>query len=182
MTEGLLVSHCPMVPFSAYDFHFVLSFPCRSCRDGHSAKVFLCFLESPLLFVLLLTLFMVRIIFSCRSCRDGQSLSFNEERYQRRSKGKFLPLGFPSCCHGAMPTCWHCAHVRSTSQVARYAARRGCVASHRIATLPCSTPQSAGGSVPFIVCGSVRLCYVVDAVRYELAHRFPTVSAARFSK
>ena len=93
--EGLFVSHCPMVPFSAYDFHFVLSFPCRSCRDGHSAKVSPCFLERPLLFVLLLALFMVRIIFSRRSCRDRQFLSFNEERNQRRSKRKFPLLELP---------------------------------------------------------------------------------------
>ena len=101
------------------------------------------------------------VLLPCRSCRDGQFLSFNEERNQRRSKRKFplleLPL-LPRCDANLLALRSRCA---STSQVARYAARRGCVASHRIATLPCSTPQSAGGSVPVTMQGKCLFFFFV---------------------
>ena len=141
----------------------------------HSAKVYPCFLERPLLFVLLLALFIVRVLSFVAHAATGSSFLLTKKGTKDVPRG-FPPLGTPPVAAVSPLT-----FVR-LRQAARYAARRGCVASHRIATLPRSTPQSAGGSVPFIVCGSVRLCYVVDAVRYELAHRFPTVGATRFSK
>ena len=127
----------------------------RSCRDGHSAKVSLCFLKARFCSFCCSPCSWCELFSLVAHAATGSSFLLTKKGTKDVPRGSSPSWNSP-CCRGAMPTCWHCAHVRSTSQVASYAARRGCVASHRIATLPCSTPQSAGGSVPFIVCGSVR--------------------------
>ena len=145
-----------------------------------SAKVYPCFLERPLLFVLLLALFMVRIIFSCRSCRDGQYLSFNEERYQRRSK-RISPSWNSHCCHGApLVQATLLPSLDFASGKIRRSARLRRFASDRYAPLLDSAKRRRFGTVYCVRERSALLC--CSAARYGVAHRFPTVGAARFSK
>ena len=109
-------------PFSCVRFAGYALMPRPAQRES-----FPLLFERPLLFVLLLALFMVQIIFSCRSCRDGQFLSSNQERNQRRSKRKFPLLELP-----LLP---RCLRSRSFASDKRQDTPLGAVASLRIGSL-----------------------------------------------